>query len=298
MRKWVALGVVLAAAVGAVVVTRPVRRRRPAWRRMLLLWLVAQLRIDWNPLSWGNSIGHIASNAVRDIENWARNAINLGLTIYDDSVTAVFDGIDWAIASAENVLSIVGNYAVEALDWVLAAPGIVGGWIDSAENWLWANVVSPAINDVMGWANDVYNWAVDAYNDLAAAASWVTNNIIDPILRWVENAENWVQQHLAAFWDSIWAAYIGPIWSMIIWLWDNVPQWVDWLINTAYDVVLLCIKAGEWIIWFGEHTFDELEADGNSLANMFTPGWIASAAAGDTDAMAGIEADFVRMFGG
>lgn len=298
MRKWLALGAVVGVIFGAVVVTCPARRRRPKWRRWLLLWVLAQLRIDWDPLSWLSSIGHIASSSVQSIENWARNAINAALTIYDDSLQWVFDGIDDAINAAGNVLSIVGNYAVDALDWINNAPNTIGGWIESAWDRFWNDVVAPAINAVTGFAQDVYNWAVDAYNALDSAYDWVVANVIDPVVRWIESADQWWENHLAQWWDDIWSSTIGPMWSWIQWVVDNLPGWVDWLANTAFDAVELVVQAGDWIVWFAEHSFDDLESMGASLEDMFTPGWIQAAAAGESDLAAGIEDDFVKIMGG
>ena len=90
------------------------------------------------------------------------------------------------------------------------AADTVGGWIDSATNWLWANVVAPALDDLRNWAVDALNGLASVFNTLSG---WVTdfyNNVLLPVWQWVESAEQWLEDRLASRWDQVWAVTFGP----------------------------------------------------------------------------------------
>lgn len=213
---------------------------------------------DWNPLSWIQSAGNIASSAISDVENWAKNAIKLAVDALSDAVSLVTDGIEALdtalVAGFQSITSLAENtYNWAAQIAYVDLPDAVNGLFNTALGW---------VDDAEGLAEQLYNaaigYATDVVDDVTNALDYALNNYLYPAWNWIGNAENWVGALLDSWWDAIWANTFGPIWSAMQWLAGLGADWFDWLTNVATDAINAVIKAWEWIVWFGEHTIDDL----------------------------------------
>jgi hypothetical protein len=175
------------------------------------------------------------------------------------------DLIDYAFTVTTNAISAAAswwwtNVVIPAWDWIQNAATTIGGWIDNAWNWFYAEIIAPALallNDAINYGISALQWAL---NEAAQGLSWLETNVIDPAWQWVENAANTVAGWVNGWWDWIWANVVAP-------LIDDAEYWAhllasiwDWLVNVAVGVINTVVDAWDWIVWFATHSFDDLVA--------------------------------------
>jgi hypothetical protein len=270
---------------------------RPPVGRTLALVLAAGMHSWWNPVSWFNSLVSFGGSTLSDLENWVKDAINKALSIYDDVASLTIAALEATATWASDGVTDLIDWSNEAVGWI---NNITGNLIPAIGNWA-IGIASGWVNDLRSWTEgaftDVYNWATTAISGIVDAYNWTVANIIDPVSHWVDNAETWLQSRLASWWDTIWANTIGPIWSALQWLVDNVPGWVEWLAQTAYGWVLAVIKAGGWILWMGEHDFDDLVNLIESTPGQIDHAWLNSVVAQTPGTATEVEDWFARLLG-
>lgn len=264
---------------------------------LLVLLFGTQLTSWWNPTTWGNAIGHIASGAIRDIENWARNAINWAMSLLDEAASLTMDVVTGSINDLYNIGRSAYSWASSALDWIAHAADTVGGWINNATNWLWSGVVAPALDDLRNWAQDAWNGLTSVFNSLSGWVTSLWNNYIAPAFDWVSHAEQWLQGRLASWWDELYAAvFAGPI-GDLEWLWDNVPTWVEWLGREAYPVVHALFDLGDGLLRFLEDPIGYSERVAEDVEHGLTSSWSSAMLTGQQSRAAGWEQELKQVLG-
>jgi hypothetical protein len=141
---------------------------------------------------------------------------------------------------------------------MITAASVVGGWIWWAIQGFWNDVVNPAIHflhDVLNYAIAVVQYAINA---LSAGVQWLVDHLIIPAFDWIlhaaETVGRWIEDAVIAFYHD----FILPFWNDFLKVWDEIAGVADFVYHEVLAVVRAVEKAWDWIIWFGEHTFDEL----------------------------------------
>lgn len=174
------------------------------------------------------------------------------------------DLIDYVFTVVTNSISAIVNHLSAAADilwsWMVHAADTVGGWITAAAYWWWDNVISPAIglvHDIVNYVSDALSYAIGL---VSAGLDWAINNLVVPALNWIENAVNtvggWISDAVNAFYHDV----ILPIWGDVQHLLDAANDLWQWAFNFADSLLHGVEKAWDWVVWFGEHTFDDLRA--------------------------------------
>ena len=219
-------------------------------------WLV--IGSWWNPVSWWDDVSGLTVQAWNDVKAWVHRAINDVQTL----ISGAFDLIDFVFTVITNALqaglNIVGNIATGAFDWVLHAADTVTGWIQTGLYWLWDNVITPGFQ----WIEGALNWAVgilqDAINLVSAGVDWLVANIIDPIFSWIAHAAEtvggWIWDAVQGFYNDV----IAPIFAGIEWWVNLLANLWQWIVTVVVDVINVCEKAMGWLLWFADHSFDDL----------------------------------------
>lgn len=208
--------------------------------------------------------------------------------LFSDITSFVWDVIN-PVASIESLASDVYNWVANLWDAMWNA---VTNILDDFQNWegliedVWDGVGSwftDLENDLVGWWTDLFN---DIWQDVIDPASWffeqlwnaiypyaedlgnaIVHGLVDPILDawdWVVESLgdiwNLVYPFVAQWWNDIYGDVIAPILGLAESVYGTVSNIAQWLESGAADVINAVEKAMEWIIWFGEHTFDDLTA--------------------------------------
>jgi phage-related protein len=219
----------------------------------------------WDPVSWWDTIKGTAVRTFDDIKNFIRHAIHTALHLVTDSLDlwvflqSLFNAaIQWAVGVAQSV-------ANTAMGWIEGAADTVGHWIDDAFHWFWSNVIAPAIHAV----DDAWRWGVGVLqgivSDLQAALDWVTANLIEPMLHWIERAADEIWHMINEAWDTFYRDVIAPIAHLLKDVAAVAVDLWDWFWRIAKDAVEGVVKAWDWIVWFGEHTISDLEQLGADM---------------------------------
>lgn len=186
------------------------------------------------------------------------SAIDTALSLVDGA----FNLIDYVFTTVTNALQAGLNWASQiaagAFDWIINAAVTVGGWIERGVIDFWNDVIVPAIDGLVSAIDYVGGVLGAAINEIWGWLSAFVRDYLDPIWSWIVNAAEtvfgWIWQQIDAFYN----AYIAPIIHELEQAWDMLVQVWDWLWQIGVDVVNAVIKAFDWIVWFGEHTFDDL----------------------------------------
>lgn len=199
-----------------------------------------------------------------------------------DEFNAAFDLIDYVFTVVTNGLVASLNIAWNVLNgvwsWIENAFSTVYGWITSAVTWWWENIILPAI----GLIRDGLNYAVEALqfaiNLAQSALDWVINNLIIPLFQWVESAAvtvaHWIWDALDTFYRDV----IAPILHDIETIFADVVSLANFVWHTVLDVVNAVIKAWDWVVWFGEHTFSDILHLLEGTDSGLTRDWLLGAA--------------------
>jgi hypothetical protein len=181
-----------------------------------------------------------------------------------DTLSDGMDLLDYVFTvvtnSLSSVLQTVWGYVLGTVVWIENAATTVGHWIDGTWDWLWAYVIAPAIQlvrDALNYAVDVLQWIIaQVANNLA----WLLDNVIAPAWDWIEHAVEtvggWIWDAVEGFYHNV----ILPLLADAEWWAHLLASAWDWLTHEVVAVVNIVIKAWDWLVWMGEHTFDDLTA--------------------------------------
>lgn len=284
-------------AGGVWIASRRKRRRGPGVHRTIATLAITQMGIDWNPVSWFQSVGHIANNVVSTIENWTKNAINAAIDLYDEAINTVINDIGIGMGWIEAAAGLAEGWATDALNWINNA----GNWFNSLVatwwDWIWANIVVPTINAVQDALNVAEYLLSTAISEVTGSLDWLVDNVVDPVANWVNNAENWIWQHIESWWNDVWSVTFGPILADLEWLWDNVPNWINWLVNDVYEAWQVIVQAWDWIVYAAEHPISVLEGLVTDAENSVGRSVITAMVQGDSSEFASLEQHLVNIWG-
>jgi hypothetical protein len=297
VRKWLALGLVVVGVLGFFTV-RKRRVRRAPWRRLLAVYMVSMLGSWWNPASWFSAAGHIASSAVKDIENWAKNAINEAIDLYDEGTQIFVNAVDDAFSFLDSVVTVLGGWATDAYNWVMNAESWADNKLNAFFTSIWDNNIWPAISDARNWATDLYNDADSVISAINGTISSMWNDWLAPAVEWIGNAESWVANHINAALTDLYNDTIGPLVTVAEDAYHDAVSAYDWITGTAVSVVDAVIKAIGWIVWFGEHPIQTTEDIEQWVSSAVTGSWVRSYVSDLTGDADEIENAFAKLLGG
>lgn len=238
---------------------RQYRRRARPFRDGLILCGVFLLTTNSDLIGdfenwWNNATGAVGQ-AWQDVKNFVHSTVHAAVSL----VTGGLNLVDYAFTVTTNsILSFaqsVWNFANAAYQWVLAAAGTVGGWIDNAWNWFYAEIIAPALGflgDAINFGIGALQWAV---NEVNAGISWLVDNIIDPVWNWVVGAAETVWGWAQGWFNDFYQMFIAPIVSEAEAAYHLLDTVWDWFWNKGVAAVDLIEKAWDWLYWMATHAF-------------------------------------------
>ena len=137
--------------------------------------------------------------------------------------------------------------------------------------------VRVAERDARGWVNDARHWAAEGFDYVGAlisnlrrdAGGWIDRlrhdaaSWVDAALKWAGNELDRLRHDAASWVDALWHDVVDPLARLVE--------------HEVLDAVHVVEKCWDWLVWLGEHTFDELEDMFSHLEEGFTPGEIEGA---------------------
>jgi hypothetical protein len=289
-----ALAVVGVALVARALVPRKRVRKPPIVR---VFGLVALASFDWDPISWVKDIGGFVVRSFNDVKLFV-------LTIVGDAIHGVYDALNAAVDAVDDALSDVQNGLASFGSWIDSEADRIGSWVDHWWDLTWGWVQST----VQGWIADLRNWTVDA---IAAAASFLYaaihvveqaadtlyRDVIAPILSWVAGAAQWFAHMIESWWDGIYNDVIKPIGDLLDQAWQYAQVAYHFVTVVWVDVWKVLDAAWGWLVWFAEHTFDDLESLGSDLGHDASRSTLLGLARADESVVAGFADAVERILG-
>lgn len=224
----------------------------------------------WDPGSWWSSLAGDVSSAAGEVKRLVRQGV-------DAAVRQVERVIDSAIDAVERTFDTIRSDASAAWGWINSIRGdIIHIWsVDIPNAWHhaldvaagWVHNVEHALDSLR---HDAAHWFDIVRHEAATALDAVVRDLVDPVIRWVERAEHWIQAHFASWWDEIYRHVINPILKDLRTALHYAEALWDWYWHQAKDMIEICIKAEKWLVWFAEHPFTALEDAGRMLVNEFS----------------------------
>jgi phage-related protein len=291
----IALGVV---AVGLTVVGRPRERHpRPPVQRTLAVVALAIFAEWWNPVSWLSDLGTLAADSAQEIRNWVTIAVDEAFSLFDAAASITIGFIDDILSDIVGTIAVIGGMATTLVEQVA---GIISSAIPNAINWV--------VGTVEGWARDaigIVSLAVDGVisffngliNDVENEAKYVFDTYIAPAIQWIEGAADWVGAIIETAWNAFWAVAIAPVINVIDTISDQIDSLWNYLFGEARSVIDVVEQAWDWIVWFSEHTFDDIDQIIMSGESSIGASWVKSVAAGLDSQAAGVESMLERILG-
>lgn len=189
------------------------------------------------------------------------------------------------------------NIVIPAWDWIQHAAETVGIWIWGAIQGFYHDVILPAL----GLLHDALDFAIGALqyaiNLAAQGFTWWVDHVIMPAWDWVQHAASTVAGWVNGWWDWIWSHVVAPLindaefWAHLL-----ASAW-DWLTTTVVAVVHVVLLAWVWLIWFGEHTFDDIRSLISGGAHGVNREWMLNEAGDPNGYLAQIMDEIARALG-
>jgi hypothetical protein len=142
-------------------------------------------------------------------------------------------------------------------------------WVNGAESWFVSHaehalsvfdneVVRPAVGAVETFARqeaaNVESGVVNVANDVGRLAA----GPVAAVEHFVEGAGDWFADEFDSAWHIAYNDAIGPALHSVEVGVDAVAPIILYGAEDIVHTVEMVIKAAEWIVWFGEHTFEDL----------------------------------------
>jgi hypothetical protein len=277
--RW--LIVVLALSVlGGCLAARPKARKRVSVPSVLLVFGLARLGFDWDPLSWASSAEKEAGKILKTIVSWVvKEAVKLGNLIQNDVVDVYHSlSTDFGVLTSE-VTYLFSQLGSDVGVGVKFIRKLISDAVSAAER-----ALRDVISGIDTFAHDVYrdadNWYHDALHWAAADERWWWDHVIEPAIHAVEAGGKDVEKYLDAWWQTIDRDVIRPIEHDAAEGLNDAVKALYWIDHAGYDAVKLVEEAAGWLVAFAEHPLSELESLPAGLAKLITQGWIEQTAAG------------------
>jgi len=193
--------------------------------------------------------------------------VNLIYYVFTTITNALQNGINFLRAASD----IVWN-------WMLSEAERVGSWITTGVDWLWSNIVVPALaflQTAIDYVGSALSFAIQAVvNNLAN----IWDNYIVPVFDWVahaaETVAGWIYNAVQAFYHDV----ILPVFAFLDQLGHDFYSLLGYVLNDVVAIVNAVVKAWDWIIWFGEHGFAEIIGLLSGTDHSLTRDWLLGAA--------------------
>jgi phage-related protein len=253
-----ALGVALVLGVVGWRALRDARpsRARPPLVTLVVLALVGQF--DWDPLSWFTEIGSWISRVGNDVANFV-------YTVVGDAVKSIYAALNAGVDALDDALDGVNNALGFVSDWIAGEADraatyfwqLIAGWWDAVEP-LVRGWVDDLRNDATSAISNVVNWATDLINDVRNTAAALYDNVILPLVNWVEQAADWFAHMVAAWWSVIYDNLIRPEFDLLTKGLQTLADIATWFYNELPTMWKILTGALDWLAWFAVHTFEDI----------------------------------------
>lgn len=232
----------------------------------------------WNPVSWWNDFFGTVATTWDDVKNFIHNVVK-------SAVDLLADGVDFFYY----VFTVITNALKATVDHLSAAADVlwsfmvseaerVGGWITNAVDWLWSNIVVPALavlQSAVDYVGSALGFAIDLVKN---SLDDIWRNYIAPAFDWVEHAAEtvggWIGDAVSAFYNDV----IKPVFDFVGQIGHDLYAALGYIYNDVVAVVNAVVKAWGWVIWFGEHSFEEILALLGGADHALTRDWLLGAA--------------------
>lgn len=206
-------------------------------------------------------------NAVK----WVADEFNAAFDLIDYVFTVITNGLTASLGMAWNILNGVWS-------WIVNAATTVYGWATNVVNWWWDNIILPAVgvvHDILNYVTEALSYAINLVQE---ALDWAINNLVVPALNWIVHAAETVGGWIWAAIDGFYRDVIAPIINDVESIFRELGQVADFVWHGLLDIYHAIIKAWQWIVWFGEHTFDDIKALLFGTEHALTRDWLLGAA--------------------
>lgn len=254
--------------------------------------------VDWNPLHWARNvwddIWHVGSSVVNAIVDAVSSAIDLLANAANDAINWVHDTLSDAIMSALDGIQRLWHAIDDVLNKAWHFADNVWHSLDDFIRRVAADVwggISNALHQAIDFAGNVLQSALHA---IEHAVGWVWNEAQHLVERAWHDLQNWTQNAI----DLVIRDIIGPILRFADQIWHDIYPMFKWFTQAIVDIIEICIKAAEWLIWFGEHTFEFFYHLGSDLVTGGVPGVFDADHDPNASHFAAWESGIERMWGG
>jgi phage-related protein len=178
--------------------------------------------------------------------NIVQGVIDFFSQLFNDVVNTVWALYDNAISWADDLWQSAVNIAAAALA--------------DLRNWAY-----DAVNNLIAWTDDILKFAEDGIAavtaGLDAAVSFIENDLIAPLQRWIDDAAKFVAHIIGDALSTFYHIVIAPLVKIADDAWHKINDVYDFIVNElrpGWDVIA---KAWDWIVWLSEHSFSIIEDD-------------------------------------
>lgn len=251
----------------------------------LVLWIGASLTSWWGD-RYGEVIGLLGgifwpidrllqmlwgdlADAFDTIYNFFASAISLAIDTarrIENGLVDIWQAIDGVVAKAWNDLT---NFVAN----------------------MWDQIGVPIIDGIVHLADwvgqQVYHWIGIFYHDVILPAVHAIIDAIDWVAKIGDYVLHLIDTAVTAFYDNVLKPILAPLFAAV----GFVGTLWTWFETVARDVVTVAEKAISWLVWFGEHTFDEARAlftGGGSPLHLLHAESVARSVEGDLGAFASL----------
>lgn len=246
----------------------------------------------YDPVSWFNSAKHDALKTIDDVKDWVLKRVK---QLADELWSDLSDLKSWAdqgLKDGRQALNDLGNDFATGIDTLgSTARQLVADAVHTAEHYAddvrhdlsiavhgAERLADKGISDLKTWTSDLVKDAGKAattlYHDAEryadAAVSTFDRDVVKPLENalsvGIKDAESFASKAVSDFYKDV----VKPIAGDVAKVASEAEGAVKWIVDTGSTVAEMVIKASDWIVWLGEHTFDELKADASDLDQELT----------------------------
>lgn len=252
----------------------------------------------WNPDTWWRAVDNTYNRVAGDIKVFVKDAIRSATDAIEADIRDVSNLAGAALNGLWGALTNVGNLASSAWN---QAQNIVNtdlpNWAGDIRNWAAGeiNSVSGWVSNIQGWINQAGSWVSGL---ISGAIATLTTDVINPITAWIDSAADFVAKMIDDAWQAVYRDVIHPIEADALKAWHVIDHLWQWYDKEARDAVSGVIKAWDWIVWFGEHTFTDLAKLQGDISNTLTYGHVKEWFKVDLEGLhAKVDDEIARIFG-
>jgi hypothetical protein len=275
MRKWVRLGLAGMAVLAAVQALRPRREARGGFcpGRVLLVFLLTQLRWDWDPLHWASEAEKDLKGIVKAVWKWVvKECIALGNLVWND-VFNVYKTLTTVTGVIESEVSyLFGQIGSEVGVGVKFIKKLIADAVKAAEAGL-RDLVSAVDSFAHAVYRDADNWYHDAVGFVIADERWWWDHVIDPAIRDVEGAGKDIYKLFDEWWQTIDRDVIRPIEHDASEALSDAKKVLYWIDHGALDAVHLVEACFDFLTYVSDHPLSSLEQTAYKLPGEIIQAW-------------------------